>query len=66
MILSVRTRPVRSAAMAAAKEVISAYEPLIVFSRRKSSKGLTERRSGGEGRKGARTDLQLDLLRIAS
>jgi hypothetical protein len=39
MIPSVRARPARSAAVAAAKEVISAKEPLIVISRRKTSKG---------------------------
>ena len=39
MIPSVRTRPVRRAAIAAAKEVISAYEPLIVISGGRASKG---------------------------
>ena len=39
MIPSVFTRPPRSAAMAAPKEVISAKEPLIVISRRNTSNG---------------------------
>jgi hypothetical protein len=47
MMPSVRTRPVRIAAIAAPKDVISAYEPLIVISRRNISKGLIESRSSG-------------------
>ena len=39
MIPSVRTRPVRRAAMAAPKEVLSAKDPLMVISRRKTSNG---------------------------
>ena len=36
---SVRARPPRSAAIAAANDVISANEPLMVISRRKTSNG---------------------------
>ena len=39
MIPSVFTSPVRSASMAALNEVISAREPLMVISRRKTSNG---------------------------
>ena len=39
MMPSVFARPVRSAAMAAPNEVISAKEPLMVISRRKTSNG---------------------------
>lgn len=39
MMPAVLARPVRSARMAAANDVISANDPLIVISRRKTSKG---------------------------